>query len=73
LDYSLFNFVINYDNNDVLRSENISQNHDERPRSAEIIISERVSCPLRRFNIPTSVVSYLKRTDTLCLRHSLRS
>lgn len=73
MDYSLFNYVTSYDSNDVLHSEDISQNHDERPRSAEVIISEKVSCPLRRFNILSSVVSYLKRTDPLCLRHSLRS
>jgi len=43
LDYSLFNYVISYENNGVLHSEEINQNHDESRRSAEVIISEKVS------------------------------
>jgi len=73
LDYSLFNYVISYESKGMLHSEDISENHDESWRSAEVIISEKVSCLLRRFNILTSIVSYLKRIDPLCLRHSLRS
>jgi len=59
LDDSLFHFVISYENNGVLHSGDISQTRDESRRSAEVISSEKVSCPLRRFNTLTSIVSSL--------------
>jgi len=37
LDYSQFNYVISYENNGVLHAEDISQNHDESRRSAEVV------------------------------------